>query len=136
MAEIAIRTTDRPMSGNPRVDRHRSVRGCVLDIRPDGWQWGPMELNSPDWRIVKLPGLDATLLTQFINSDLNYGNPEAEALNPVLRRWMVKVNMDQLDQILAHPQLRKKLENAQEALQTMMDLKTDLPVLEDTAGPG
>jgi len=45
------------------VDRDGAVgsskRGDVIDIHPDTWVWSEVELNYPDWRIIRSPLLES-----------------------------------------------------------------------------
>lgn len=97
MAELLVRTEDKPASGNPLTDRHRSGRGCVITIQPDGHPWSEAERTAPFWRIVRLPGVPRSDLTQFTAPDVGYGDKEAEAIDRVLRRWASALDLDALD---------------------------------------
>ena len=42
-----------------------SLAGDVIVVCPDGHPWSAAEQANPDWRIVKLPGLDAALMYDY-----------------------------------------------------------------------
>lgn len=132
MAELLVRTVDKEASGDPYVDRHRSGRGCVIAIMPDGHPWSEAEKNAPYWRIIKLPGVRPELLTQFTAPDLGYGNPDAEKVNRVMRRWASKIDLDAFDALLADPTAKDDIEKRPvAALARALALRQDRPTLKD-----
>lgn len=134
MAELLVRTVDKPLSGDPYIDRHRSVAGSVIVIVEDGHEWSKAEMASEEWRIVKVPGVKPSLLTQFTARDLGYGDPEAEKLDRVLRRYPVKVDIDALDIMLADPvKVDDMKKRPVRALALILALNVARPVLKDPA---
>ena len=51
--EILIRVVDKG------PDEDHSKAGDVIAVCPDGWQWSAAELANPDWRIIRVPILQA-----------------------------------------------------------------------------
>lgn len=134
MAKLLIRTQDKPLTGNPYVDRHRSMRGCVIAIVPDSHEFSAEEKAAPYWKIVELPGVPPRRLTQLIAPDTGYGQEEAEKANRVLRRWAVQVDVDGLQALLDDPAKRKELrEDPTKAEAHILAVKQDRPKLIDPA---
>lgn len=134
MAKMLIRTVNKPLSGDPYVDRHRSMRGCVIAIVPDSHEFSAEEKAASYWRILSLPGVPVRRLAELIASDLGYQNPEAEKINRVLRRWAVRINIQNLLTLLADPvKLQILRENPTQAEALILALKEDSPVLIDPA---
>jgi len=130
MAELLIRTVSQPMTGDPLVDRHRSGRGCVIVVMPDGHPWSAAERTAPFWRIVKVPGVPPEALTQFTRRDVGYGEPEAEAVDRTLRRWSDEFDIDAFDALGG----AKKAEIAThpgKALAHILKVRKGRPVLHD-----
>lgn len=134
MAEVLIRTQDKPLTGDPYIDRHRSRRGSVIVIMPDGHEWSAEERAAPFWYILSLPGISPHLLSQFTAPDLGYSDEEAEKLNRVLRRWSSLVDYAGLLDLLSKPARRRILrEDPAQALVLILALKVAAPVLIDPA---
>ena len=134
MAELLIRTVDKPLSGDPCVDRHRAMRGCVIAIMPDGFQWSERARTASHWRIVRLPGVSPHLLSQLTAPDLGYGDEDAEKLNRVARRWATKIDLPALLAKLADAKTRADIETRPvRALAEILAVKIDAPVLQDPA---
>jgi hypothetical protein len=133
VAELLVRTEDKPKTGDPYTDRHRSGRGCVIAIQPDGWQWSKAEQSAPFWRIVKLPGIPVEKLTQLTAPDLGYLDPEAEKMNKVLRRYTRAFDLAELDALLLHPTKKEDLKTEAKALPLIQVVAKALPVLVDPA---
>jgi len=133
VAELLVRTEDKPKTGNPYIDRHRSGRGCVIAIQPDGWKWSKAELANPQWRVVQLPGIPVEKLTQLTAPDLGYLDPEAEKQSKVLRRYTTAFDMAELDALLVHPTKKEDLKTEAKALPLIQAVAKALPVLVDPA---
>lgn len=58
MCELLIWTRQRAIGEHVG----RPDRGGVTCVKPDGWQWGREEIQSPNWRIVKLPGVPVSAI--------------------------------------------------------------------------
>ena len=101
MAELLIRTQDKPSSGNVYTDRHRLGRGDVVVVMPDGHKWSDVEKAAPFWRILRLPGVGPNKLTQLLASDVGYGDFEAEKASKVLQRRAYKIDLLALVALLA-----------------------------------
>ena len=89
MAELLIRIRDKETHPNPYVDVQRSKRGDVISVCPDGWAWTPAELTNPEWRIVKVIGLDDEVVQQLLRPE-----PGDPRLNKMLRRRQYKIDVD------------------------------------------
>ena len=61
MAEFLIRIRDKE-GHNPGLLGEREV----VVVCEDGWPWSVLERTSPDWRIVKVPGMSLDEGDQFI----------------------------------------------------------------------
>lgn len=57
--------------------------GDVIDVLPDGWTYGQLELSNPNWRIFKFPGVDTSVFRTFLQ--MQVPNPQAPNA-PVWRR--------------------------------------------------
>lgn len=92
MAEILVRIRDKETHPDPYVDVKRSKRGDVIAVCPDGWKWTHIELTNPDWRIIKVIGLDAAVARQLLA-------PESgdERVDKMLRRRKYKLDVDFAD---------------------------------------
>lgn len=91
MCELLIRTQDKAALDTPDAQASVSQRGDVITIQSDGWKWSEAELRSPFWTILKMPGVDATSVSAFVQPEP--GDPK---LNPYLRRRMFKLDLDAL----------------------------------------
>ena len=134
MAKLLIRTQDKPLTGDPYVDRHRSMRGCVITIVPDEHKFSAAETAAPYWQIVELPGVSPHKLSQLAAPDVGYLEGEAEKASRVLRRWAVQIDVVGLLALLEDPAKRKELEeDPTKAEAHVLALKQDRPVLIDPA---
>lgn len=90
MAELLVRVVDKT-NPDPLLDCKLTKRGMVIAVQPDGWQWGFEELANPDWRIIRVPGVDPS---QF--GGLLAPEPEIDPQNPsrVLQRRAFRLNLD------------------------------------------
>jgi len=132
MAELLVRTHDKESDGDPFKDRHRSGAGCVIAIMPDGHKWSEAEQSAPYWRIVKVPGVGAELLSQFTSPDVGYLDTEAEKASRVLRRWASRLDLAALDALLADKAKEAEMKAAPaKALQYFQALRAESPVLID-----
>ena len=57
MAELLLCVQDKA-GFDPKANALTHRPGDVIVVCPDGWGWTPAELNNPDWRLLKMPGLD------------------------------------------------------------------------------
>lgn len=131
MAELLVRVADKQKSGDPYKDRHLSGAGCVIVIMPDGHPWSDAERSSP-WRVIKLPGISAALLSQFTSGDLGYGVPENELSNKVLRRWAHKLDLDAIDTLLSDAEMIADMKTRPiRALSRVLALRKALPAIQD-----
>lgn len=78
--EVLLRVVDKINAGDPAADLLCTKAGDVIVIKPDGWSWGAAELTNPEWRIVKLPGIDISVFSdmgdgQYVDDVDAVGNP-------------------------------------------------------------
>ncbi len=66
MCEIVVLLKDPELSGDAHVDNGRHRRGDVIDVLPDGSDWGERVRTHPHWLIVKLPGVPIERMQQFL----------------------------------------------------------------------
>ncbi len=59
MCELLIRLIDKDKApaDRPDIDCQRSRRGDVITVVSDGHEWSDAERTSPEWMIVKAPGM-------------------------------------------------------------------------------
>lgn len=65
MAELLLRIVDK-IGSTPAKDILSSKAGDVVVVCPDGWEWSQMELSSPAWKIIKMPGVDPAALNDLV----------------------------------------------------------------------
>ncbi len=90
MCELLVRIVDKPLSGDPAVDCHRTRRGDVIDVRVDGAGWTPREMTNPDWVILSVPGMSLEE-----GQSLTVGEPRGPQ-TPLARRLMFRLDLDAL----------------------------------------
>jgi hypothetical protein len=61
--------------------------GDVIEVLPDGWKWGTLDMKNPNWRILKFPGIDVSQFTQFTSPQLpvDINNPSRTLLRRALQ---------------------------------------------------
>ena len=65
MARLCIRTAANDHPTNAALTPLRTRPGDVVEIKPDGWEWRPGELNSGQYRFVDVPGVAEGDLVQL-----------------------------------------------------------------------
>lgn len=73
MAELLIRVLER--EGAP-VGRLKA--GDVVAVARDGHHWTDVELNNPEWRIVKVIGVDPSVLNELLEPRMS-----ADRMQPI-----------------------------------------------------
>jgi hypothetical protein len=70
MCEVLLRVRE-PES--KRIDQRllQNKAGDAVFIAPDGHQWSKAELSSPDWRVLRLPGLPVAALQDLMAVRVN-----------------------------------------------------------------
>jgi recombinational DNA repair protein (RecF pathway) len=68
MAELLIRVVDKVHPTDPAKDQLCFKAGDVIHVAADGWPWGSEELTNPEWRILKLPGVDPALVEDMLEA--------------------------------------------------------------------
>lgn len=48
-----------------------ALAGDVIAVCPDGHRWSTAEQTNPDWRIVKFPGVDAALMSDYVEAQMD-----------------------------------------------------------------
>jgi hypothetical protein len=91
--ELLVRIVDKPQSGDVYLDAGRTVAGDVIAFAPDGHIWGREEVRNPDWRIIRVPGMQRVEAEATIGTEL----PEAFAPNRLLRKRQFALDIEQLD---------------------------------------
>ncbi len=94
MAELLVRVVDKVNRDSIYLDVACTKRGDVIAICVDGWQWGKEELANPDWRIVRLPGVDPEDLSGLLapERDVDPKNP-----SKTLQRRAFKLDLDRAE---------------------------------------
>lgn len=64
MAEILLHFTDKVPNSHPDYAMNYGAMDIVV-VCADGWTWTEAELTNPNWRIVKVPGVDPSFLSQY-----------------------------------------------------------------------
>ncbi len=90
MAELLVCAADKEPP-DPYVDAKAYKRGDVVVVCPDRWVWGMGELSSPNFRIVRVPGITVTQASTFLGEEFNT-DPENPSL--VLRRRAFYLDLD------------------------------------------
>ena len=70
MAEAMIALTDKLPSTSPLYAKNHLALDIIV-VCPDGWPWTPTELTNPDWRLIKIPGVDPAVISQFCDPRLD-----------------------------------------------------------------
>lgn len=91
MAELLIKAIS---STNP--DPVKDQRGCykrgdIVDVRPDGFEWGKEE-GLPTFVKVKIPGLAVSTLKQFMESEKGDGVVIPLETTVRRRKWNILIN--------------------------------------------
>ena len=60
MAELLVRITNKA-TGIVGAE----MAGDVVAVCPDGWGWTTAETTNPEWRVIKLPGIDPASLADY-----------------------------------------------------------------------
>lgn len=69
MCELLIRARDK-VNDDPQLDAKCYKRGDVVAVVEDGWQWGRVELASPEWRILQLPNVSVEQAQAFVAEEV------------------------------------------------------------------
>lgn len=69
--QLLVRTVDKELSGDPIVDRMRSKAGYVIAAKPDGEEWGVMELTNPEWVILSVPGMTQEMSDSLTSTEVS-----------------------------------------------------------------
>lgn len=66
MCEALIRVANKSTKDTDPRHAHRSQRGDVIVVMPDGHVWTRIELTNPEWRVVRFPGLPPEALGDLV----------------------------------------------------------------------
>lgn len=91
--ELLVRIVDKPKSGNAALDSKRTTAGDVIAVKPDGHIWGKREVASPEWRILRVPGMGESEAESLVAAEL----ATAFAPNRLLRKRQMTIDIEQLD---------------------------------------
>lgn len=91
--ELLVRVVSKPKSGNTTLDAGRTEAGDVIVFAPDGHIWGRKEVSNPEWRIVRVPGLDRVRAEALTASEV----PTAMGGNRLLRKRQMRLDVEALD---------------------------------------
>ncbi len=61
MCEVIIRWTEKVPVGDPNY-AYNFHPGDIIEIMPNGYGWAPSSLTNPNWRVIKLPNVPASLI--------------------------------------------------------------------------
>lgn len=86
MAELLIKAIDATHSDPVKDKAGCYKRGDIVDVRPDGFEWGREE-GLPTFVKVKIPGLAVSTIKQFMESEM--GDLETTVRR---RKWNVLVD--------------------------------------------
>lgn len=90
--ELLVMAGDRRNPDDIFKDAKLYKRGMVIDIHPDGWNWGKEELNNPIFRIIKAQDLDSARVTALLNAEDGFG-----AADPATSTFQIRANKLDLD---------------------------------------
>lgn len=90
MAELLVRVIDKYEGVDPLFLSKSTMRGDVIEVRPDGWPWSLRERTSPQWIIVKV---DASMAKC---AALIAAEPGDVKQNPYLRIRAFHLDLDAL----------------------------------------
>lgn len=80
------------ISADPNVDPNMVKRGDVIFGAPDGWPWSTLELTNPDWRIIRVSGLDDDTLGQLTSAELNATPGERPSIPLLFRQRKLDID--------------------------------------------
>lgn len=63
--ELLVRVKDK-IGSDVYHDVKLTKRGHVIVVKPDGHDWGARELDNPDWRIIRIPGISEAEATAML----------------------------------------------------------------------
>lgn len=83
MAEILIRATDVDLGGTEKEARRSYRKGDIVEIRPNGANWGRNELSNPDngraLFVLKIPDVTVAQCEKFIQAWVDDLTPVQQA---------------------------------------------------------
>ena len=91
MAELLIRVVDKHNAEDPYLDAQCLKRGDVVVVCEDGHPWSETELTTPEWRVVRVPGVSVVQSEAFIGPEIE-DNPAQPSR--MLRRRAFKFDLD------------------------------------------
>lgn len=130
MAELLVRVTDKPRTGDPRKDCQRSGRGDVIVAQPDGAYWSRAERSNPDWLILKVPGMTLAEGVALTAAEPVIGTKQRGPANRYRHRRLFRLDVTAL--IGPHPG-RRVCEVKTLTLAAVRAVKQQKPAVKDPA---
>lgn len=106
MCEILVCVKDKGTSGNLLIDSKAPKQGDVIDVHPDGWQWGLAELgqvvpgnpngNHPFFRVIKLPNVTVAQASNMLSPELDVDPQNPSPYLQYRARYLDKVKIANL----------------------------------------
>lgn len=128
MCELLVRVVDK-VSADPYLDAALTKRGDVIAVQPDGWVWGLEEQRSPEWRILRVPGVSVAAAASLLTPE-----PETDPQNPsrMLQRRMFRLDLDapELTGLLASRK-GKPAHRADLSIDDLLALRIRKPAIQD-----
>lgn len=87
MAEMLIRMGDKEEKDHTKPDEPGYFKGDIVDIKPDGFKWGIMELDPAAFKIIKIPDKSVEHLRKYIDSWTEEDTNKKEIKIKSLSRW-------------------------------------------------
>ncbi len=109
MCEIIVQTVDLVCPENAHIDVKLLKRGDVIEVCDDGWQWTDTEINHPNWRLLKFPGVSKEEVTLLLYPEIDVKPWGVIGENPMLqiRGFYLDLDMHPQDDIHAMTKRRE-----------------------------
>ena len=85
MAEFLVLKVSRSQLADADADAKRYKLGDVITIQDDGHQWSTVELETPDARVIKAPGIPKEDFSQLLSKSAPNPNEHQR-----IRLWVFK----------------------------------------------
>lgn len=108
MCELLVRIVDKTNPDSPSQSAKLLKRGDVVVACPDGWPWSTLEQQSTDWRILRVPGVAVSGVSNLTlgqsgkrrDNQLNLDHPSVASLMANGAMWSsFSLNQGQLNAI-------------------------------------
>lgn len=94
MADLLIRIRDKESSGDAETDALQFKRGDVIAVMPTPHPWSERERTNPDWRILRLPNIDAADLSALLRPE---NETQAVARPRLMRKRNAALDLDSVN---------------------------------------